>query len=169
MMEPLVQRWRALSDRERRLIGAGAGLLMLVLLWAVAYEPAAAGRKRLLAERATWQTDLAQMESLSAQARQLGAATSSEPQSLESLRDRLENALDAGGFRGQIQSIRITGDQIELRMKPVSAQPWLAWLDTALLETRLRISRLSLDREGPPAPPGTVTVRMTLERPGRGG
>jgi len=169
VIETVLQRWASLSVRERRLTGSGGLLVVLVLLWALAYEPAATGRERLLAERATWQADLARMESLSAQVRQLGAVTSAEPQSLETLRDRLENSLDAAGFRSQIQSIRISADQIELRMKPVSAQAWLAWLDTALLETRLRVGRLSLDREGPPAAPGTVTVRMTLERPGRAG
>lgn len=169
MIESLLQRWASLSVRERRLIGLGGLLVGIALLWAVAYEPAATGRARLLAERATWQADLARMEALSVQARQLGAVVPAEPPSLESLRERLESSLDAAGFRSQVQSIRISSDQIELRFKSVPAQAWLAWLDTALIETRLRVGRLSLDREGPPAAPGTVSVRITLERPGRTG
>lgn len=169
MIEPVLQRWAALSVRERRLIGLGGLLVLLALLWAVAYEPAATGRKRLLAEQASWQSDLARMEALSAQVRQLGAVAAAEPASLESLRERLETSLDAAGFRAQVQTLRVSADQIELRMKSVPAQAWMVWLDTTLRETRLRVGRLSLDRDGPPAGPGMVSVRITLERAGRTG
>ena len=168
MLELLLQRWASLSVRERRVLIVGGAVLLAALIWALAYEPAARGRERLQAERAIWQSNLARMESLTAQARQLGASASTEPQSLEVLRERLETSLAASGLRNQLQSIKVGPDQIEVRLKSVSAQAWLVWLDDALRETRLRVSSLSLDRDGPPAPPGSVSVRMTLDRPGRG-
>lgn len=165
MIQTLVQRWAALSARERQMIGAGAVLLVIALLWALAYEPAARGREKLLAERANWQADLARMDALVAQARQLGPVASAEAPSLEALRERLEASLAAAGLSAQVQSIRTGSDLIELRLKSVPAQAWISWLDAVLRETRMRVGSLSVERDGPPAPPGRVTVRITLDRP----
>ena len=147
------------------MIGAAACLLALALLWVVAYEPAARGRERLLAERSGWQSDLARMDTLAAQARQLGAGAATEAPSLETLRDRLENSLAAAGLSTQMQSIRTGSDLIELRFKSIPAQDFIAWLEPALRETRMRVGTLSIEREGPPAPAGRVSVRLTLDRP----
>lgn len=168
MLEQALQRWASLSIRERRIVLAGGLILLAAILWALAYEPAARGRERLLLERTSWQADLARMESLTGQARQLGAAAAGEPQSLQVLRERLEQSLVADGLGSPLHSIKVGPDQIEIRLKAVSAQRALLWIDNALRETRLRVSSLSLDREGPPAPAGTVSIRMTLDRPGRG-
>jgi general secretion pathway protein M len=167
LLESLLTRWAALSSRERRGLLLGAALIVLALTWALAYEPAARGRARLLADQATWQADLARMDALVAQARQLGAVTGAEAPSLVVVRDQLENTLRSAGWGTQLGALKATSELIELRMNGVAVAPWMAWLETSVRESRLRVLELSLERPGPPADPGTVNVRVVLDRPGR--
>ena len=37
MLEPLLQKWNALSSRDRRMLGLAAGFLVLVFAWMVAF------------------------------------------------------------------------------------------------------------------------------------
>jgi type II secretory pathway component PulM len=166
-MTAMWARWAALSSRERRGVLWGTGVLLVALTWSLAYEPAARGTTRLLADRPTWQADLARMDALVAQARQLAEASGAEPPALSTVRDALETSLRAAGWAAQLTSLKATPELIELRMSGVPVGPWLAWLESSLRESRLRVLELSLERPGPPAPSGTVSVRVVLDRPAR--
>lgn len=167
MIQTLLERWSALSERERRGVLAGSLLLLAVLLWAFAYDPAARGRARLLAERASWQTDLARMDALVASARQLGAVNVGDVPSLQSSLEPIEVSVRAAGFAAQLTSLKATNDLIELRLTGVPVAAALPWLETTVRESRLHVVELSIERLGPPASAGTVSLRVVLDRPGR--
>ena len=166
-MSLIWERWGALSVRERRAIQWGSLMLLVALTWTLGYEPAARGNARLLAERSTWQSDLARMEALVAQARQLGEVSTAQAPELSAVRDVLESSLRAAGWGAQLSSLKATPELIELRMSGVPIGPWLVWLESSLRESRLRVLELTLDRPGPPAAPGSINVRVVLDRPGR--
>ena len=75
MLERLVQWWSALQTRERRMLASGGIVLALLLLYFVAFEPAYIGRQRLQTELPELRAQLAQMEALGTEARQLSAKT----------------------------------------------------------------------------------------------
>lgn len=157
MIAQLQATWRGLAPRERRLVRAAAWVVLLALAWTLAVEPAWRGRTRLAAELPRARIQLAQLEAMAAEAGQLAALPRTTISSV-SLRAALEASSRAAGLSAQ-QSV--SGDLFELRFKSVPFDAWLAWLDGALSETRLRVVDLEVTRE---PQPGRVAVRVVLER-----
>jgi general secretion pathway protein M len=159
MIETLVQRWQQLQSRERRLVGFGAVVLAVLLLYLMAFEPAWVGRQRIGAELPKLRAQLAQMDALALEARRLSgtAASSDTPQQL---RAQLEQSIAAAGLQGNVAQMTQSGELIDLRFKGVPFGDWLGWFDTALRETRLRTVDVAVSRE---SAPGVVSARLTLE------
>lgn len=165
-LEQAVRWWRTLQTRERRILGTGAVLTALVLLYLIAFEPAFDGRRKLEAELPKLRAQLAQMEGLGAEARRLaGQASQQGSDTPQQIRAQLEQSIEAAGLKGSMSQLSVAGELIDLRFKGVSFAAWLAWFDTALRETRLRAVDVALERE---SAPGTVSARLTLESPKRG-
>ena len=76
MLEPILQKWNALSSRDRRMLGLAAGFLVLVFAWMVAFEPAWKGRQQLARELPSLRTELAQMDQLASEARTAASSCS---------------------------------------------------------------------------------------------
>lgn len=162
MIERWVLRWQALAARERAMLVAATVFVGLALLWALAFEPAWTGRQKLAAELPTLRAKLARVESLAAEAGQLSnvAGSTASPQEL---RTQLERSLATAGLSARVQSINVSGDLIELRLKAVPFPSLAFWLDAALRETRMRVVDVSITREATGA--GAVTARIALEAP----
>lgn len=163
-IERAVQWWASLQARERRVLGLGGGLTALVLLYLLAFEPAWVGRQRLQAELPTLRAQLAQMESLAAEARQLAGQSGKPVDSPQQLKLSLEQSIKAAGLSSSVTQLTVAGELMDLRFKGVPFAAWLTWLDSALRETRLRVVDMALERD---ATPGAVTARVTLEPPKR--
>lgn len=166
MVEQGLRWWGGLQARERRVLGAGGTLLVLVLVWLLAFEPAWEGRRKISAELPALRGQLSKMEGLAAEARRLSGQATQGTDSPQQLKVALERSLDAAGLRGAVSQLTVAGELIDLRFKDVSFAAWLAWFDTALSETRLRAVDVAIERE---TTPGRVGVRLTLEAPKRGG
>jgi general secretion pathway protein M len=163
--EQLLRRWAGLQSRERRILAVGGGLVLLVLVWLLAFEPAWIGRKKLATELPTLRGQLAQMEGLAVEARRL---SSQAPQGVDTpaqLKVALEQSIEAAGLKGAVSQLTVSGDLIDLRFKAVAFAPWVAWFDSALRETRLRAIDVAVERE---TAPGMVSARLTLEAQKRG-
>lgn len=165
MLESLLQRWQLMTPRERRAVIAGAALLVVAAVWLLLFEPAWDGRRKLQAELPALRAQLAQVEHLATEARRLAAvpAASDSPQAA---RTQLEQSIEAAGLKPALAQLTLNGTLFELRFKSVPHGAWLAWLDAATRETRLRVVDAAVTRE---AGIGVVSVRMALEMPRRGG
>ena len=117
MLEPLLQKWNALSSRDRRMLGLAAGFLVLVFAWMVAFEPAWDGR------------------------RQQGNVSAAQ------LRGRIEDSLADAGLSSSVAQLDVNGEIIEARFRQADFEKWLFWLDGAVRETRMRVVDLSVTRE----------------------
>ncbi len=163
-MEYLLQRWQQLSSRERRLtvcalVAAACALVCLLLI-----EPAWHGREAVQARLPALRVQVAEADLMVAEARRLSSAAAASPRpSLQSVRIRLEQSLEAAELRPGLQQIQATESLIDLRLRGVPFANWVGWLDAVLRETRLRVADLSVTRD---ADPGLVSVRMVLELPG---
>jgi len=163
LIEKLVQSWRMLAARERRMV-IGAGLVVaLAIGYQAFFEPAWRGRAQLETELPLMRSQLAQMTALAAEARALGAGprAGDTPQVL---RASLQQSVAAAGFADRLTQLSLNGELFDLRFSAVPYATWLAWLDTTLRETRLRVADLAVSRD---AAPGIVSVRLVLEAPRR--
>ncbi len=165
MLEALLQRWQLLVPRERRMLLSGALLLAALLVYFVLYEPASDGRRRLAAELPTLRTQLASIEQLAGEARRLAAAPA-QNESPQRVKTQLEQSVDAAGLKPALAQLALAGELFDVRFKGVSYAAWLAWLDSAVRETRLRVVDVAVTRE---TGPGLVSARVTLEMPRREG
>ncbi len=165
LLERGVRWWASLQVRERRVLGSGAVVLGLALVWMLAFEPAWVGRERLGRELPALRAQMAQMEGLAAEARRLSGQASQASDSAPQLKAQLEQSIEAAGLKGSLAQISVSGDLIDLRFKGVPFAAWLGWFDTALRETRLRALDLAVERE---TAAGVVSARLTLEVPKRG-
>lgn len=161
MIETLMQRWQLLAARERRLVLAGAVLLAIVAVWLSLFEPAWQGRKALQAELPTLRAQLARVDDLAGEAQRLSAvpAASDPPQAVKA---QLEQSIDSAGLRASLAQLSVNGSLFDLRFSAVAHAAWLAWLDTATREMRLRVADVAVSRE---AEHGLVSVRLALESP----
>ena len=165
MIEKLFQSWRMLAARERRMV-IGAGLVVVLALgYQVLFEPAWRGRAQLATELPQMRGQLAQMTALAAEARLLGAGprAGDTPQTL---RASLQQSVTAAGLADRLTQLSLNGELFDLRFSAVPYATWLAWLDTTLRETRLRVADLTVSRD---AAPGIVSIRLVLEAPRREG
>ncbi|GMV02105.1 MAG: hypothetical protein AMXMBFR52_17610 [Burkholderiales bacterium] len=165
MLEQLLQRWQMLTPRERRILATGAALLAVALLWLVLFEPAWNARRRLQAELPAMRVQLAEVEQLAGDARLLGAVpvAGDAPQAVKV---QLEQSIEAAGLKPGLAQFTLTGNLFELRFKSVPHAMWLAWLEAAARETRLRVIAASITRE---TGVGVISARLALELPRREG
>ena len=152
-----------MTPRERRIVVAGAALLVAAVVWLLLFEPAWVGRQRLQSELPAMRSQLAQVDHMADEARRLGEvpAGSDSPQAV---RAQLEKSIEGAGLKPALAQLTLTGNLFELRFKSVPYAAWLAWLDAASRETRLRIVDAAVTRE---TGIGVVSVRLALEMPRR--
>jgi general secretion pathway protein M len=165
LLEQALAWWGGLQSRERRVLGVGGLLVALVLGYLVAFEPAWLGRRKLETELPQLRAQLAQMEGLAAEARRLSGQAAQGTQTPAQLKTQVEQSIAAAGLSGSVAQLSVAGDLIDLRFKGIGFAAWLAWVDSALRETRLRIVDVAVERE---SAPGVVSARLTLEAPKRG-
>jgi len=165
MTGALLERWRGLAPRERRMVAAAAIVVLLAIVHLALFEPAWNGRARLTDEIPRLRAQLAQMRALAAEARQLSAAPRSAD-SPRALRGALEKSIEAAGLGVHLAQLNASGDLFDLRFASVPHAAWLEWLDTTLRETGLRVADASITRE---SAPGIVSARLVLEAPRREG
>ena len=132
--------WQALGTRDRRLLGAGAAVLGLYLVWAVAVQPAWRTIDRAAAERdkldRQWQT----MQRLAAEAKDLRTATPvSQPQAAAALQAATARLGGAG-------RLVLQGDRAVLTLNGVGTGALRDWLAEARSGARARPLEANLAR-----------------------
>jgi general secretion pathway protein M len=163
-MERLIATWRAMSPRERRLVGVGGALLLLAAAFLLLLEPAWRGRAALGRDLPLLREQLAQMLALQDEWRQIAGESTTRPAggTVASRIAALEQTLRSAGLMESVRKLEANGELIELRFAAAPHERWFAWLSTALGETRLRVVDLSVARE---AGPGQLSARLVLEAP----
>ena len=165
MLERLLQSWRLIAPRERRLVSFAAVVVGLAVIYLLMIEPAWQGRRALQREIPELRRQLGQMTALAAEARQLSGVAPVGSGGTAALRGAIEGSVKAAGLEPMLQKIEANGELIDLRFKGIAHAQWLGWAEAALRETRMRVVDLAVNRE---AESGVVSVRMVLEAPKSG-
>lgn len=163
MTEQLIQWWRTLALRERRLISAAAGVIVLALVYLLLFEPAWKGRQQAARDLPRLRTQLAQIDALGVEAARLAALPVSND-SPQAIRQALESSVDAAGLKPYLSQLKLSGDVLDVRFKEVPFAAWIEWIDGAQRQTRLRVVDAAIQRE---AQIGRVSVKLSLEVPRR--
>lgn len=164
MLENLLQKWASLAPRDRRMLLIAGAFLAVIIFWQVLLEPAWVGRQRLEKSLPTLRAELAQMDSLAAEAKELANAADAPVEPAARIATRLEQSLQARGMDKEAAKVQVQGDIIEVRFHQAPFENWIFWLDGAVRETRTRIVDLSVTRESP----GVFSGRLALEMARRG-
>lgn len=119
----LRSRWHALAPRERRLLSIAALVIALALLWWVLLAPAIATLRGAAAEHRRLDQQIAEMQALEAQARQLqGGTRLSTTQALQQLETSLAQQL------GKSATLARQGDRATITLTNAAAAPLQQWL-----------------------------------------
>jgi general secretion pathway protein M len=158
--EGVLESWRRLAPRERRLLVGGAVVLLAAVGWFVFFEPAWLGRQRLRAELPDLRAQVARMAALSDEAKALSDVRA-EAISAAAVRAELQRALDAAGLATQA-TVDAGNDLIRVKFDAVRFDSAVDWLAQVVRDARLRVADVSIVRD-PQA--GRVTATFGLERP----
>lgn len=165
MTETLIQWWRTLALRERRMVIAAAAVVALAFVYLLCFEPAWTGRTRIAAQLPGLRSQVAQMEAMSAEARRLTALPAAGGQP-PAVRQQLEASISEAGLQPFVSQLTSSGELLDVRFKNVPFAKFLDWLAAAQRDTRLRVVDASVQRE---ATGGAVTARIAFESPRREG
>lgn len=141
--------------------GIGAALLVFIILYLVALEPAWRARARLAVELPRLQAEAAEVEALALEAKKLRprALGVESPAQMKSALERLlaEKQIAGGSIReGEDRRLLLT-------LRRAEAGACIAWLKDASTELPLRVSAARISRAGP----GLVDAEIALAPPGQ--
>ena len=160
-LEPLLERWRQLSQRERYLSIAGTVLIGIWLAWQLIVNPLA--QRQTMAE-ARLAANYKQLEQIKQQANEivrLKASGSTLAPSSNQPMDRVVNST-ASAFQLTIERVKNQQEGIEVDMGNARFDRLMAWLVKLEKDSRIQVSELQLNATGTP---GVVEVkRLQLER-----
>lgn len=141
-LAPLQQRWAALAPRERRMLGWAAAAVGLLLVWQIAVQPALNTLRTVPAQRAALDLQLAEMQALALEARELRALPPVSPEQAEAA---LRATVAALGASAKLQQV---GDRATVTLTGIDAATLTRWLAEVRSAARVRVVELQLSRSG---------------------
>lgn len=131
-MNALRQRWAALAERERLLVGLAIAVVALALLWLVALQPALRTLRAAPAAHAALDQQAQAMQRLAAEAASLRAAPPLAPGLAAQALQGATARLGTGG------RLTMQGDRAVLMLNGVHGEALAAWLAEARRGARAR-------------------------------
>ena len=154
--------WEGLSHRERLLTAGGAVFTLVLLLYALAWQPFQASHRRLRQSVAEQRAELAAMRQMAAEIKRLGGSgvTTSAPVDGRSLLTLVDQTARAAGLGAALKRVAPQGEnRLGVQFDAVEFDKLVPWLNQLERDYRIVIVNLSVDR----AAPGRVNARLTVE------
>jgi general secretion pathway protein M len=158
-MEALKQFWAERAPRERAILLAGGGLLLLVLVYLVLIEPAWTGIARLERGLPRQRAEAAELDALLAEVKAMKARPAVATMSATDARSALETSLGRAGLKAT-RIVPLSDGDIQLTFADVPVGRWAPWL--ANVERELGARAMSVTITGREATPGNVDVDLAL-------
>ncbi len=157
--------WESLGTRERMMLGAGAALLLVLLLWALIWQPLNSGVQRLQTEVAGQREGLQWMRNAAAELQQLRGSGAQAGAGLggRSLLAVVDQSARAAGLGSGIKRIEPdSASAVRARLETVSFDAVVKWLDDLSRQFGVSATLVTIERA---AGAGQVNVRVTLQSP----
>lgn len=154
--------WQGLSPRDQRVLGIGAGLSALLLLWAALIEPAQSARRSLQAQVQAAETDLAFMQQATQQLAGMQAVGGTHVfdragRSLLALADGSAREARLGAAIKRIEPI--AANRVNVWLEQANFDDVALWLEQLQSQFGVRIDEFSLQRS---TGVGQVDGRLSL-------
>ncbi|MBK9243517.1 MAG: type II secretion system protein M [Burkholderiales bacterium] len=157
-METLRSFWSQRAPRERLVLGAAGGVVLVVAIFLLLIEPAAVGIPRLERSLPAMRTQAEQLDRLLAEVAGLKARPQAAVLPPAEARAALERSLQAAGLKaGRI--VPITDGDLQITLADVSYAAWSTWLAGAERELGARAGAVTVRATGTP---GAADIEMTL-------
>ena len=155
--------WESLSLRERGLIGGGMALTLMLLIYALAWQPFRTSYRRLQQSVVEQRADLAWMRQAAQEVQRLSGVSdrgSKITSDGRSLLTRVDQTARAAGFGPALKRIAPQGDdQISVQLEAVEFDKLIPWLAALERNHPVLIVNLTVDRT---ATAGRVNARLIL-------
>lgn len=145
--------WGRLAPRERLGAGLAIALVVLLLLWMAAIQPAWRTLRTAPAQIDALDTQLQQMQRLAAESRELRGTA---PVTLAQATTALKSASDRLGSRA---TLSVVGDRATLTLRGATGPELLSWLGEARSAARVRPIEAQLNK-GSSGYEGTVVLLL---------
>lgn len=153
--------WEGLSSRERLLVAGGATLTLVLLLYALAWQPFQASHRRLRQNVAEQRAELAAMRQMAQEIKQL-SGSGSKPATTEgrSLLTLVDQTARAAGLGAALKRVTPQGeDRLGVQFDAVEFDKLVTWLGALERDHRIVIVNLTVDR----AAAGRVNARLIVQ------
>ena len=158
-MDQLKQFWAERAPRERSVLLVGGMVLLAVILYLVAIEPAWTGIARLEKSLPQQRANAAELEALLGEVKTLKARPAVATMSAADARAALESSLAKAGVKAT-RVVPLSDGDIQLTFTDVPVSKWAPWLANA--ERELGARSTSVTVTGRDATPGNVDVDLAL-------
>lgn len=156
-------KWRTLPQRDQRALLACSVALLSVLIWQVAWEPAATAIPRLKRELPLDQSQLGKVWKEGAEAARLNKLPSIARQAPDALRDSIATSLEAASVANA--DVKVSGGTLQIRIDKVSFNRWMQWQARARTEFGVMIVRMDAKRVGSEHGEVAISAELALPTP----
>ena len=158
-MEALKQFWAERAPRERSILLIGGILLLAVMAYLIAIEPAWTGIARLEKSLPQQRANAAELEALLAEVKALKGRPAVATMSAADARGALESSLTKAGIKAT-RIVPLSDGDVQLTFSDVPVSKWAPWL--ASIERELGARSTAVTVTGRDAAPGNVDVELAL-------
>ncbi|HEX5640407.1 MAG TPA: type II secretion system protein M [Burkholderiaceae bacterium] len=158
-MEALKQFWAERAPRERSILLIGGILMVAVIAYLIAIEPAWTGIARLEKSLPQQRANAAELEALLAEVKALKGRPAVATMSATDARGALESSLTKAGMKAT-RIVPLSDGDVQLTFADVPISKWAPWL--ASIERELGARATAVTVAGRDATPGNVDVELAL-------
>lgn len=158
-MDALKQFWSERAPRERSILLAGGALLLAVLVYLIAIEPAWTGIARLERSLPQQRANAAELEALLAEVKATRSRPAVATMSAADARGALESSLARAGLKAA-RIVPLSDGDVQLTFSDVPVSKWAPWLANAERELGARSTAVTVT--GRDATPGNIDVDLAL-------
>lgn len=159
----MIEYWRRLQTRERRMIGLAAIVMLFVLGWILVWEPLRDARGELTDQLAAQRALVDWLDRVAPEVRRLrGEDANERTLSGQSTLAVIDQGARAAGLAGALKRIEPgTGDEVRVVFEQASFPDLMRWLTATVAQRPLAVTRLTADRVGSGRIDCVVVLRRT--------
>lgn len=159
MMDTIKQFWAERAPRERAILGFGAAIVLIAVLYLLLIEPAWTGINRLERSLPQQRSQAAELDALLAEVKGVKAQPQVANVSASEAKGAIESSLARAGLKAT-RVVPLSDGDVQLTFVNVPYGTWAAWL--AGLERELGARTTSAVINGKDGTPGNVDVELAL-------
>jgi general secretion pathway protein M len=160
--------WNTLSVRERWMVGVGAGLVVILLFYALVWHPLQRNLAALQQSVGELRADVTWMRQAAGDIKRLNNAAEANPQDTpvrdESLLVFVDRTARTAGLGPAVKRVEPQGaNQLQIRLEQVSFDQMIRWLGSLQQEHGIALVNAVVDRQ---TESGRVDARLVLQGSG---